>query len=336
MKKLLLSGLLVAGLFSAKAQNCANVGLSSSALYENFSSAEDWSSTDGTKGIYPFGDPDGGEGDENPNFYATVTRNPVTGTLDVTQSQAAGEFVPFGLALGEDVVIDLSQNSTFSITATNPGDLDIKIRIAIQDINGNLVNSYADASEPDCYLSQIEKVIPAGATETLEGNFAGGFNATYPGGEDENGDPIGCVLVQNLDYTKVNTILITVVNNAQGGAPDWLQEALPDYSFSIDEVRVGDCATITGMKSAAALVSSSKLYPNPTSESASLELSLKEASDVKVTLSDLMGREVAVIANERGLDVNKSFSTANLAKGMYTVNYFINGAPAKAELLMVK
>jgi hypothetical protein len=93
---------------------------------------------------------------------------------------------------------------------------------------------------------------------------------------------------------------------------------------------------VASLSASSAEIASSKLYPNPTSESASLELSLKEASDVKVTLSDFMGREVAVIANERSLDVNKSFSTANLAKGMYTVNYFINGAPAKAELLMVK
>jgi hypothetical protein len=94
----------------------------------------------------------------------------------------------------------------------------------------------------------------------------------------------------------------------------------------------------TSVNAAKAAIASSKLYPNPSTEteSASIELSLKEASDVKVTLSDLMGREVAVIANERNVAVNKSFSTANLAKGMYTVNYFINGAPAKAELLMVK
>jgi len=57
---------------------------------------------------------------------------------------------------------------------------------------------------------------------------------------------------------------------------------------------------------------------------------------VKVTLSDVMGREVMTIAQGSMSSITQSFSVANLQKGVYTVNYFVNGAAAKAELLMVK
>ena len=128
-----------------------------------------------------------------------------------------------------------------------------------------------------------------------------------------------------FDYTQVSKVVFLI----SGG-----QEYAGTVTF--DDFKIGGSNTVLSATAAKTAISSSKLYPNPATESASIEVSLKESSDVKVTLSDLMGREVAVIANENNVAVNKSFSTANLAKGMYTVNYFINGAPAKAELLMVK
>jgi hypothetical protein len=92
----------------------------------------------------------------------------------------------------------------------------------------------------------------------------------------------------------------------------------------------------TGINAAAANISSTKLYPNPTSDQANIELNLVTPSDVKVTLSDVMGREVMTIAQGSMSSITQSFSVANLQKGVYTVNYFVNGAAAKAELLMVK
>ena len=83
-------------------------------------------------------------------------------------------------------------------------------------------------------------------------------------------------------------------------------------------------------------ISSSKLYPNPTSDMAKIELSLQSASSVKVVLSDAMGKQVMTIAEGTFADLTKEFSIASLNKGIYTVNYYINGEAAKAELLMVK
>jgi hypothetical protein len=97
-----------------------------------------------------------------------------------------------------------------------------------------------------------------------------------------------------------------------------------------------DGVVATGINAAAANISSTKLYPNPTSDQANIQLDLVTPSDVKVTLSDVMGREVMTIAQGSMSSVTQSFSVANLQKGIYTVNYFVNGAAAKAELLMVK
>jgi len=93
---------------------------------------------------------------------------------------------------------------------------------------------------------------------------------------------------------------------------------------------------ILGVKHANDIISTSKLFPNPVSDVAQIELELKSASDVKITLTDLMGREIKVITESHTNNVQENFDVTGLVKGIYTINYFINGAPAKSELLMVK
>ena len=104
----------------------------------------------------------------------------------------------------------------------------------------------------------------------------------------------------------------------------------------ITKLRAGSSQFPTTGTLASASIASSKLYPNPTSDNAKVELELKSSSNVKVTLSDVMGKEVMVISEGTISTLTKDFSVANLNKGIYTVNYFINGAAAKSELLMVK
>ena len=108
--------------------------------------------------------------------------------------------------------------------------------------------------------------------------------------------------------------------------------------FSIGTATAIAAPPVTAINnSASALVASTKLYPNPVSDQANIQLDLVTPSDVKVSLSDMMGREVMTIAQGSSISsVTQSFSVANLQKGIYTVNYFVNGAAAKSELLMVK
>ena len=106
--------------------------------------------------------------------------------------------------------------------------------------------------------------------------------------------------------------------------------------FSIGTATPIEPPLATSAKSAAEYVASTKVYPNPVSDMARLELELKSASSVKVTISDLMGKEVMTVAEGTYTELSKEFSVANLNKGMYSVNYFVNGSAAKAEMLMVK
>lgn len=124
-----------------------------------------------------------------------------------------------------------------------------------------------------------------------------------------------------LDYLQIggSSAAITVATTSAGGDPAFV---------------VADATTATNATTAS--ISSSKLYPNPATDMARVELELKNSSSLKVTLSDLMGKEVMVIAEGTTTSLSKEFSVASLNKGLYTVNYFINGAAAKSELLMVK
>ncbi len=100
----------------------------------------------------------------------------------------------------------------------------------------------------------------------------------------------------------------------------------------------GDTSSVVASTNSAlaAKIASSKIYPNPVSDFAKVELNLKSASSVKVTLSDLMGKEIMTIAEGTFAELSREFSVANLNKGMYNVTYLIDGKAAKAEMLMVK
>jgi len=105
----------------------------------------------------------------------------------------------------------------------------------------------------------------------------------------------------------------------------------------IDGFAIGSAPSLTtDVKEAASMIASSKVYPNPVSDIANVELNLKSPATVKVILSDLMGKQVMTIKEGTFSSLSESFSVANLNKGMYTVNYYVNGAAAKAEMLMVK
>lgn len=108
--------------------------------------------------------------------------------------------------------------------------------------------------------------------------------------------------------------------------------------MTIDYFQVGGtspAAVVTGINNAARTITASKMYPNPSAGKTTIELSLSNVSDVKVTLSDMMGKQLSVI-EETTSDFTRTFNTSGINKGMYTINYYINNEPVKAELLMVE
>jgi hypothetical protein len=156
----------------------------------------------------------------------------------------------------------------------------------------------------------------------------------------ENG---GDIAVESFVVTKTLTGFYIIFDNPTGNMANVKRVTFQidpsgadvrDFDLRFSNIKAGSLVTSTN--DASSLVSSSKLFPNPVSDEANIELNLKSASDVKVTLSDMMGREVMTIAEGSMASLNKAFSVATLQKGVYTVNYSVNGAAAKSELLMVK
>jgi len=107
-----------------------------------------------------------------------------------------------------------------------------------------------------------------------------------------------------------------------------------DFYFD-NFIGYSDLDQVTSIKNASSL-SDSKIFPNPVSDFANIELNLKSSSDVKITMNDMLGREIAVIAEGNMASYNGQVDVSSFEKGTYILSYLINGEPTKTELMIVK
>ncbi len=79
------------------------------------------------------------------------------------------------------------------------------------------------------------------------------------------------------------------------------------------------------------------LYPNPTTGETNVNFNLSDAAKIKVTVLDIMGREV-LPATENNYAAGEQFITVNknntLAKGVYFINLTYNGAKMSSKLVI--
>lgn len=89
----------------------------------------------------------------------------------------------------------------------------------------------------------------------------------------------------------------------------------------------------TGIADLPSAVNAFSVYPNPATDNVSINLDLKETSNLMIDVTDITGKQVAVIMNEKqtGL-VTKQFSTAELPSGNYFVRLQLNGKTATQKL----
>ena len=79
------------------------------------------------------------------------------------------------------------------------------------------------------------------------------------------------------------------------------------------------------------------MYPNPTTGESTLSFKLQDPSSVKVSVLDITGREVLpVVENQFNsgdhiISVNKNNM---LSKGVYFVNFSVNGAKMSTKLVI--
>ena len=284
--------------------------------------------------LYSWGEEDLA-GDNNPGFQALVERNQTNETLDIMVTQAEGDYVPFGFSFGETNSIDISNDATYEFIFTNPSSVDVNIALAIQDKDGNIINTSSAADgEPfaDAWQYGITANVKAGATFTFKGDFAGGFNGNYA---TETYD-------SEFDYTRVETVLLTVTNQENTGTPNYLPLDLKDVEIQIEELRIGDCsgayydngkdcngdlngtATIdkcdvcsggkTGVTPDDCVLgvndqmdkASLTLFPNPASET------IQFSKAINWTLSNLLGETIATGSG-------KTVDIQELTNGMYII-----------------
>ena len=92
----------------------------------------------------------------------------------------------------------------------------------------------------------------------------------------------------------------------------------------------------TGVNELPSSVSSFSVFPNPASDVISVNLDLKESTKLLVDITDLTGKQVAVIMDENKTGtVNKQFNSASLPNGNYLVCLHVNGKSYTQKLSIV-
>lgn len=108
------------------------------------------------------------------------------------------------------------------------------------------------------------------------------------------------------------------------------------YSYA-DGDEIGDFICINDASISEDLLSHSSIYPNPASDRSFISLDISESCELKITLSDILGREILDVHNgfvDSG-NFTKSINTSNLSKGVYFLKISI-GKDYKVEKFIVE
>jgi hypothetical protein len=311
-------------LYTACYTNCIPVcipRLTANGLYENFTRTT--SSNSDKSGIYFFGKNYNTQ--PNPNFSAYLTRDTVKQMLNVSVTQAQGEYVPFGTSLGDTkgdgtgkpYYMDLSSNSKFSITVKNTSTTPIKFKIYIQDSTGQFLDTYYNIPSPEnagngglnyitdpnfsnAYKYQFETPINAGSSVTYSGDFSNGAFADYKLGK----------WVTGFNFSKVANIYYIVTNQNNTGSPIYSPLALSNVPISISNLQIGPCnsqmfvaGTIVGYPWWTPVNTPMTLISGNTWQTKGVQFSA--GSDSLKFLND---------PNWKGIDWGKSTGTSGIAK----------------------
>lgn len=232
-----------------------------------------------------------------------------------------------------------------------------------QDCNGNNVDLFADLDAgkavilfyymPNCGSCPP----PAKKIQTMANNI----NVTYPGKVKGYAFPYQDVTTCSYSQGWVNSnglsgLYAPMDSGAQqvahyggfgmptvvvvGGADHKVLFSTLAFSTSdTTEMRNKIVALLSGSTGIADLpqgVNSFNVYPNPAADQFVVNIDLKAYADVLIDVTDLTGKQVTVLMNEkrRGL-LEKQFSTAALPNGVYFVRVQVNGQATTQRLNIV-
>lgn len=340
MKKTLLSLMCVGAAAFSFAQTtpgtCTNVGLDANGVYDDFSSKQPIYHQSTGEGFFDFGN-------DSLGSVITTMRDSATGMLDVKVSQPYAStpgtgYQPFGFSFGKDTsmtpakpfTVDLSNDATFSFDITNNSDSTLTVQFAVQDVNGNLINTDSTAKGTtfgNAYKYALGTVMSGGSplspgeTRTISGSLAKGYYSNYSTSQYDS----------TFDYTQVQTILVTVVNGHQNAADGYKPFALDTAKVSIDNFKLGSCPTVLSVFKPIISTAQVNVFPNPSSSN--VTVSYTAGSNAVVKIANLSGVTMKTVEAN---GANATFDVSDLTPGMYIVTVEVNGSAVSTEKLFVR
>lgn len=316
MKKILLSAVALASVLAMNAQCDETIepGFGSSVVFDDFESSN-WYGTE-TGGLFWFGI------DKNGSLAVIDTTKRINGSLNFNITQAARQFEPIGMAFGDSngdgtgtaFTQDFSSDLNYSIGVTNSSANDIKVRLAVQDVNGKVADINSTGTDAAPFNGQIEVTVAAGATEVLEGTFEDGGSGLYDEqscldrgvtpASNADGTAFSCV-AKDVDFTQISSVNVTVINTEVD--TDFLPLELIDANVLINHLTVGSACVNSVFGSAEK--ASFQLFPNPASDRVNFS---KEVNNIVVF--DATGN--IVLEQESATSLN----TSNLESGLYMIS----------------
>jgi hypothetical protein len=183
------------------------------------------------------------------------------------------------------------------------------------------------------------------ALEFDPGVEAVGFNSFSFGGElqvvkvyDTEGVPMGTTSYVGSDWDPIfvgiaagGGLIGSIVINDADDSPE-----IP--SPFVDDLAFGTPAVATEPSALPERLTLASPYPNPSRTAATLAYGLSEATDVRLVLYDILGREVAVVAEgTHGAGAHTAMlDTSRLASGLYVARLTAGSEAATRRLTVVR
>lgn len=248
----------------------------------------------------------------------------------------------------------------FIFAATGSKAQTIAMDFNTTDCNGNPANLYADLDAgkavvlfyfmPSCGSCPP----PAQKIQAMANNI----NAAYPGKVKAYAFPFNnttaCSYSQSWVssnglplYTPMDSGATAVAHYGGFGMPTVVLVGGSNHRVMFSTLSFGTSDTTimrdsilaliapTGINDVPDNISSLNVYPNPATTQVTVSIDLKEQSDVTIDIIDITGKQIAVISkdkNANGSSMSRTFNTAALANGIYTIRINANGKTVNRKL----
>ena len=241
---------------------------------------------------------------------------PETG-LDLGVNPGDGGGFAGAVVTGGDGTVDITDQAYFSFwvrPTLNADNLPLLLEINFQeDVNGD--NLFDPAVEDEFQ-----------AVFALNGDASYQF-VQIPIASFTDDNTAGAGSDDGFDFSNVLQV-VYAMGNIQGSP----------FTISFDELAFSGGVPVAGEPLPTAFEAAPRAYPNPTAGAATVAFDLAQATDVSVTVVDLLGRTVATLADgaRAAGPVRLGVPTAGLAPGLYVIRVQTDAGVASTRLSVAR